>query len=91
MNESDIVDIARESILVMLKIGGPILILGLIVGVLISLIQTVTQIQEATLSFVPKLLVIGLALLILLPFMMSSLSEFTNLLFDRIVNMGSAA
>lgn len=91
MNESDIIDIARESILVMMRVGGPILMIGLAVGVLVSLIQAVTQIQEATLAFVPKLMVIAIALLILLPFMLSSLTEFTQGLFDRIVNMGVAA
>jgi flagellar biosynthetic protein FliQ len=91
MNESDIIDIARESIVVMLQVGGPILILGLIIGVLVSLVQAVTQIQEATLAFVPKLLVIALALLVLLPFMLNSLAGFTQSLFDRIVNMGMAA
>lgn len=90
MNESDLIDIAREAVVVMLKVGGPILMLGLVVGILISLIQTVTQIQEATLSFVPKLLVIGLALLILLPFMISNLTGFAQSLFDRIATMGAA-
>jgi flagellar biosynthetic protein FliQ len=91
MNESDVIDIAREAILVMMNVGGPILILGLIVGVGVSLVQTVTQIQEATLSFVPKLLVVGLALLFLLPFMMTTLATFAEGLFNRIANMGSGA
>ncbi len=91
MNESDVIDIARESIIVMLEVGGPILILGLIVGILVSLIQTVTQIQEATLAFVPKLLVIGIALVVMLPFMMQSLGGFTQRLFERIASMGTAA
>lgn len=89
MNETDIVDIARESILVMLKVGGPILLLGLAIGVIISLVQTVTQIQEATLAFVPKLVVMSVALLILLPFMIGSLSTYTEGLMGRIVAMGN--
>ena len=89
MNESDIVDIARESIVVMLKVGGPILIIGLVVGVLVSLFQTVTQIQEATLAFVPKLVIVAFALLLLLPFMMSTLASFTTGLTDRIAAIGA--
>lgn len=89
MNETDIVDIARESILVMLKVGGPILIIGLIIGVFISLVQTVTQIQEATLAFVPKLIVMSVALLILMPFMLGSLGTYTESLMGRIVAMGT--
>jgi flagellar biosynthetic protein FliQ len=89
MNESDIVDIARESIMVMLKVGGPILLVGLFVGIMVSLVQTVTQIQEPTLAFVPKLVIIALTMLILLPFMLSSLTSFTTGLTDRIANIGS--
>jgi flagellar biosynthetic protein FliQ len=88
MNESDIIDIARESIVVMLKVGGPILIIGLVIGVLISLVQTVTQIQEATLAFVPKLVVMSVSLLLLLPFMMSSLAGYMENLMDRIASFG---
>lgn len=90
MNESDIIDIARESIMVMMRVGGPILIIGLVIGVLISLVQTVTQIQEATLAFVPKLLVMSVALLLLFPFMMASLTTFTEGLFNRIVAFGQS-
>lgn len=91
MNETDIVDIARESILVMLRVGGPILLIGLAIGVVISLIQTVTQIQEATLAFVPKLIVMSVALLILLPFMLNSLSSYTEGLMGRVAAMGAPA
>ncbi len=90
MNEADIVDIARESIMVMLKVGGPLLIVGLIIGVTISLIQTVTQIQEATLAFVPKLLVMSVGLLLLLPYMLTSLTTYTEGLFARIVSFGQS-
>lgn len=89
MNESDIVDIAREAIMVMLKVGGPILIIGLFVGVMVSLFQTVTQIQEPTLAFVPKLVIIAVMLLVLLPFMLSTLSSFTTSLTDRIAAIGT--
>jgi flagellar biosynthetic protein FliQ len=88
MNESDIVDIAREAIMVMMKVGGPILIVGLVVGVMVSLFQTVTQIQEPTLSFVPKLALVALALLVLLPFMLATLNTFTISLTDRIAAIG---
>jgi len=90
MNEADVIDIAREALIVMLRMGGPILLLGLLTGVVVSLIQTVTSIQEATLSFVPKLLVVSLAVLLLFPFMISSLTGFTEMLFDRIAAFGHA-
>ena len=85
MNEAIIIDIGREAIVVMLKVGGPLLLIGLAVGVIVSLFQTVTQIQEPTLAFVPKIIVMSIALLALLPFMMNSLTHFTEGLFDHIV------
>ena len=90
MNEAEIIEICREAILVMLKIVGPVLLAGLVVGVAISLLQAVTQIQEATLSFIPKMLVITGLTIWLLPFMLSSLGGFTHLLNDRIVQIGQS-
>jgi len=90
VNEADIIDIARESIMVMLRVGGPLLIVGLIVGVVISLIQTVTQIQEATLAFVPKLIVMSVGLLVMLPYMLTSLATYTEGLFARIASFGQS-
>lgn len=88
MNETEVIEICREAIIVMLKVVGPILMAGLTVGIIVSLIQTVTQIQEMTLTFIPKMLVIcGLAIW-LLPFMLSTLTTFTHTLTDRIVQIG---
>jgi flagellar biosynthetic protein FliQ len=72
----------------MLKIGGPILLIALLVGLVISLFQALTQMQEMTLSFVPKMLVIFLSVAFLLPFMLSTLTSFTEGLVDRIVSLG---
>jgi flagellar biosynthetic protein FliQ len=88
MNETEIIEICRESILVMLKVVGPILLAGLIIGIAVSLIQTVTQIQEMTLTFIPKMLVIFGLTIWLLPFMLSTLVGFTHTLTDRIVQVG---
>jgi flagellar biosynthesis protein FliQ len=88
MNEAEVIEICRESIIVMLKIVGPILLAGLLVGVIVSMIQTVTQIQELTLSFIPKMLVIFGLTLWLLPFMMATLGGFTQSLTSRIVQIG---
>jgi flagellar biosynthetic protein FliQ len=88
MNEADTVEIAREAILVMLQVAGPLMIISLVVGIAISLFQALTQIQEVTLTFVPKIVVMFVALLVLLPFMLSSLSNFTERLMDRIISLG---
>jgi flagellar biosynthetic protein FliQ len=88
MNEAEVIEICRQAIVVMLKVVGPILLAGLVVGVIVSLVQAVTQIQEMTLSFIPKMLVIFAMALWLLPFMLSTLGGFTHMLSDRIVQVG---
>jgi len=85
---NDAVDIARDAIIVALKLGAPIMLLGLVVGLIVSFFQAITQIQEQTLTFVPKIIVIMGAMLLLLPFMLSTLADFTHLLMDRIVSAG---
>jgi flagellar biosynthesis protein FliQ len=85
MTESDIIDLTREAIWLTIKIGAPVMIVGLVVGVVIALIQALTQIQEMTLVFVPKILSMFAALFILLPFMTVTLIEFMQRLADKIV------
>ncbi|HXS39419.1 MAG TPA: flagellar biosynthesis protein FliQ [Stellaceae bacterium] len=86
MNATDAMTIAREAIIVTLKLGAPAMILGLIVGLLISFFQALTQIQEMTLTFVPKMLVILLSLLLFLPFMLQTLISFTQGLMERVIS-----
>ena len=85
MNANEVLEISREAVIVLLKIGAPIMLVALGVGLTISLVQALTQIQEMTLSFVPKILVIFLSLLVFLPFMLNTLTIFTQRLADRIV------
>ena len=86
MTPSDAIDIGRDAIVVSLKLGGPIMLLALVVGIVISLFQALTQIQETTLTFVPKIVAILLAMMLLLPFMLSTLVSFTERLFDRVIS-----
>ena len=90
MNEAEVIEICRQAIVVMLKVVGPVLLAGLVVGVIVSLLQAVTQIQEMTLSFIPKMLVIFAITIWLLPFMMATLGSFTQSLSDKIVQVGSS-
>lgn len=87
MNEAMILDVARDGILTMLLISGPVLLIGLGVGLLISLFQTLTSLQEMTLVFVPKILVIFASIVFLLPYMISHLTDFTHHLMDIIVGL----
>jgi len=90
VNAADIAVVIRGGMLVTLKIGGPVLIAALLAGLLVALVQAVTQINEATLSFIPKLLVIGVVLVLLGPFMFATLSAYTLLMFDRMVAIGGS-
>ena len=89
MTETDAIEVCREAILAMIFISGPILAIMLVVGIVISLFQALTQIQEQTLTFVPKML-LGFAMTIFLaPFMVSHLVTFTQHIADRIVAIGT--
>jgi flagellar biosynthetic protein FliQ len=90
MTEADLVALMRDSMLVVLKLAGPLLAAGLVVGVLVSLLQAVTQVHEATLAFIPKLLALGVALALLAPFMVATLTTYAHGLFDRIVAIGAS-
>ena len=88
MTEAELIEISRDSMMVMLKISAPTLLSGLAVGLVISLFQALTQIQEATLTFVPKVLVIFAVVILFLPFMLHSLMDFTHMVMDRAISGG---
>ena len=69
MTGPDVLDVARDSIMTLVIVSAPLMVVGLVVGVVISLFQALTQIQEMTLVFVPKIIAIFIAMLIALPFM----------------------
>lgn len=87
MDENELIDFAREAIILTIKISAPVMIIGLIAGLIIALIQALTQIQEATLSFVPKIMAIFVAISLMLPLMVHALIAFTEKIALRIVNM----
>lgn len=84
MSEEIIIDVASQAITVVLLLSGPILGFGLLVGLLVSIIQATTQIQEQTLSFIPKIIVVFLTLLVFGPWMMHVITEFTTNLYENI-------
>lgn len=89
MGETEVGMLLRAAVMVVLKVGGPPLLAGLVVGLVMSLVQAVTQIQEQTVAFVPKMAAVVAALLVLGPWMHSTLADFTRLLFDRLVAVGA--
>jgi flagellar biosynthesis protein FliQ len=88
MNAVEVISISRDAIRVLLKVGAPVMIVALIIGLGVSLFQALTQIQEMTLAFVPKIIVIFVSVLALIPFMLASLSTFMEQIVDKIVALG---
>ncbi|MGE5534182.1 MAG: flagellar biosynthesis protein FliQ [Acidobacteriota bacterium] len=86
MTGAEVLDVARDAILTLLYVASPVMLVGLVVGVAISLLQAVTQIQEMTLAFVPKIIAIFLSLLIALPFMAEKLHAEMMRIAARIVS-----
>jgi flagellar biosynthetic protein FliQ len=87
MNDAAIIDIALSTMLLTGKIVGPMLGISLVIGFTVSLMQSVTQIQEFTLTFVPKFVSMGIVLLVGGPWMLSQLISFVNDLFDKIPSL----
>ena len=70
MSQALVIDLARNAIMLALMVGGPLMLVALVVGLVVSVFQAVTQIQEQTLSFVPKLIAVSVAFLVALPWML---------------------
>lgn len=83
MNENIIIDIVRNALYVVIKTSAPMLLVSLIVGLIISILQTVTSIQEQTLTFVPKLIAIFLVLMLCGGWILNTLKEYTVELFSN--------
>ena len=82
MTPQMVVAIGREALTLTLMVAGPMLAFGLIIGLIISVFQAVTQINEMTLTFVPKILAVAAALLVFLPWMINMLTDFATHMFD---------
>ncbi|MCX6104991.1 MAG: flagellar biosynthesis protein FliQ [Proteobacteria bacterium] len=84
MTDQKVIDLGTRAVMVAMQISAPVLIAALVTGVLISIVQAATQIQEQTLSFVPKILMITLAMMVCGPWILQIMTEFTKELFNGI-------
>jgi flagellar biosynthetic protein FliQ len=91
MDSVEAIELGRQSLVVFLKISLPLLLISLVVGITISLFQALTQIQEMTLTFVPKLVVMFASLIFLMPFMSHTLNDFNDELNRRIIAVGHSS
>lgn len=85
MDESVLLEIGRDAVIVTLKLGAPLMLISLLIGLIISLFQALTQIQEVTLTFVPKIVVVFISMLLLAPFMLHTLTDFTERIMQRAI------
>jgi flagellar biosynthesis protein FliQ len=84
MNQDTVVSLANQAMTLTLEVGGPILLLGLIVGLAVSLFQAVTSLQEQTLSFIPKIIALALLITLLGPWMLGQLVHYAQDLWGQI-------
>lgn len=84
MTPAEVIDVTRDALWVLIKVAGPIMMIALGVGLVVSLFQALTQVQEMTLAFVPKIISIFFALLLFLPFMIGSMTTFMQEIAERI-------
>lgn len=84
MGGAEVLDIGRDALYILLKMSAPVMIVSLVVGLIVALFQALTQIQEMTLTFVPKIVAIFLTLMIALPFMGNTLGDFYEELMNRV-------
>lgn len=89
MSHALVVDLARNAIMLALLIAGPMLVVALLIGLAVSILQAVTQIQEQTLAFVPKLVGVSAVFLVALPWILQLLVKYTTELFRSIPTMVS--
>ena len=88
MNEIEVLDISRAAVFTLLKVVSPVLLVALFIGLIIGIFQALTQIQEMTLAFVPKIICVFGTIIILFPFMLNQMKILTDGLFDKIANGG---
>lgn len=88
MTGAEVLDVARDGIWTLIIISAPMMLVGLVVGLIVSLFQALTQIQEQTLVFVPKILAIFVTLLVTLPFIGATMSGYMTRIADLIVTGG---
>lgn len=87
MNQDTVVNLATQAMSLALKIAGPLLLVGLVVGLLVSVFQAVTQIQEQSLSLIPKIVGVAVVIVILGPWMLGQLVSYTSALYTSIPSM----
>ncbi|MCH9844476.1 MAG: flagellar biosynthesis protein FliQ [Alphaproteobacteria bacterium] len=88
MEQQEVLEFGRYAVITLLSLSLPLLMISLGVGLAISLLQTLTQIQEMTITFVPKIIIIFISIFLLMPYMAGKLSAFMDFVANAIINIG---
>jgi len=88
MTQELVQEIAKQAVFTCLSVAGPMLLFGLLTGLIIGLIQAVTQIHEMTLTFIPKIVAVAVALVLFMPWILSRLTGFSLLAFEKMITAG---
>jgi flagellar biosynthesis protein FliQ len=87
MNSLEVIEIIQEALWLLLKLSAPIMLVALIVGLMVALFQALTQIQEMTLTFVPKIIAIFFCVMMILPWMISTMTDYMDGITDKIITI----
>lgn len=87
MNSLEVIELVQDALFVLIKISTPIMLVALVVGLMVALFQALTQIQEMTLTFVPKIIAIFFCIMLTLPWMLETMISFTEQIADRIATI----
>jgi flagellar biosynthetic protein FliQ len=87
MSPEAVIEIAQYAMRTALFVAGPMLVAGMFVGLTISIVQAATQVNEMTMTFVPKIVTVFIVLVLSLPWAINQLTDFTSAMFERIANM----
>jgi flagellar biosynthetic protein FliQ len=88
MNQDLCQELAKQAVFTCLSVAGPMLVVGLVTGLVVGIFQAVTQVHEMTLTFIPKIVAVALALVIFMPWMLAKLTGFSLLAFEKMITLG---
>jgi flagellar biosynthetic protein FliQ len=88
MTEELCLEIAKQAIFTCLSVAGPMLVFGLVTGLLVGIIQAVTQIHEMTLTFIPKIIAVAVALILFMPWILGKLTGFSTFTLEKMITLG---
>lgn len=89
MNQAEVLEISRQAVVTMMFVAGPLMAVALVVGLTVSLFQSITHLQEVTLTFVPKILAVFASTVVLMPYMLGHMTSFMETIVDLLIGLST--